>query len=99
MLWSGVPQRRHIAIDGKDSYLDHLEKMMLAMAMAKQNNISIRTFELSGFRSAVPEHHPKLLSLMNDALANGRDLVLRDSSNAWDFMLSIHLPQIIRLEE
>ncbi|CAG8902312.1 unnamed protein product [Penicillium egyptiacum] len=84
--------------DWNYSFIIHLETIIDAMVVAKENDILVRCFQISGFYA-----HPRacvgsLRHKMADGLSNIETLCLDDSPNLIDFMSKVHLPVLRHFE-
>ncbi|PKX96927.1 uncharacterized protein P174DRAFT_364675, partial [Aspergillus novofumigatus IBT 16806] len=63
---------------------------------AKDNSITIYTFQISGFYSRLLVSNSELPSLASDALSSIKDLQLINSLSMLEFMSHLHLPSLQR---
>ena len=68
------------------------------MIAARKNGVAIRTFEVSGFYSQLTVDGNGLSGMMAEALHNVEDLRLIDSPSLLEFMATIFLGSVRRLE-
>lgn len=86
-----------VFLDWKDSFPTHLINVVEGMGAAMRNEVVIRTFEVSGFYSQLAADN-KLFEGMASALHYVEDLRLIDSPSLLEFMSTLTLPSIHRLE-
>ncbi|KAH3511103.1 hypothetical protein KXV55_002475 [Aspergillus fumigatus] len=85
-----------VFVDWKDSFPDRFKSILHAMVGAKDNGVTIRTFQISGFYSRLLVSNSELPSLASDALSSVEDLQLIDSPSMLEFMSHVHLPCLRR---
>lgn len=84
--------------DWSYSFLIHLETIIEAMIVAKENDILVRCFQISGFYARLRACGGALRDKIADGLSNVETLCLDDSPNLIDFMSNIDLPVLRRFE-
>ncbi|KAK9646477.1 hypothetical protein HCH54_005222 [Aspergillus fumigatus] len=85
-----------VFVDWKDSFPDRFKSILHAMVRAKDNGVTIRTFQIAGFYSRLLVSNSELPSLASDALSSVEDLQLIDSPSMLEFMSHVHLPSLRR---
>jgi hypothetical protein len=77
---------------------NHLEKLLTAITVAQENDVTIRTFEISGFYSRAPTEDRPLQRLATEALQKVEKLRLVDSPAMMPFVNRLSLPCLRHLE-
>ncbi|PKX92331.1 uncharacterized protein P174DRAFT_372900, partial [Aspergillus novofumigatus IBT 16806] len=78
-------------LDGYPIFPNHLEKLLTAITVTQENNMTIHTFKISGFYSQAPtEDHP-LQQLATKALQKVEKLQLIDSPAIMPFINQLSL--------
>jgi hypothetical protein len=79
-------------LDGHPLFPNHLERLLTAVVVARENNVAIRTFEIRGFYSRAVTKDRSLRELAGEALSSVEELRLVDSPAMLAFVNQVPFP-------
>jgi hypothetical protein len=85
-------------LDGHPLFPNHLERLLTAVVVARQNDIAIRTFEIRGFYSRAVTKDSYLRELAGEAFSSVEELRLVDSPAMLAFVNQVPFPCLRRVE-
>ncbi|KAL2801761.1 hypothetical protein BJX63DRAFT_426537 [Aspergillus granulosus] len=85
-------------LDGHPLFPNHLERLLTAVVVARENDVTIRTFEIRGFYSRAVTKDRFLQQLAGEALSSVEELRLVDSPAMLAFVNQVPFPCLRRVE-
>ncbi|KAL4740391.1 hypothetical protein BDV11DRAFT_204312 [Aspergillus similis] len=85
-------------LDGHSMFPNHLERLLTAIAVARERDVTIRSFEICGFYSRTATEDQFLKQLATEALQNMEELRLVDSPALLPFLNRVPFPRLCRVE-
>jgi hypothetical protein len=94
LLWFSNP----LFLGGENSLLVHLEAVLRGVAAAQDTGLTLKYFEIDGMHSKLTSKDSNILEVAKTALAKVESLTLIDSPGSLEFLSSVPLPSLRRLE-